>query len=203
MNAAITPTQQRLLDILHTHQREYGEAPLLEEIAQALGIRSRGVVHRHLQALQAAGLIEIEPRRRRGIRLCGDGAAAEGDDAALPLLGRIAAGRPIEAVADQQTLDLRCLAGPNRYALRVQGESMIEAGILDGDTVIIEAAESARAGEIVVALLNGGEVTLKYYYPRPDGSVVLAPANSRMEPMRFAADQVSIQGRLVGQVRIY
>ena len=88
-------------------------------------------------------------------------------------------------------------------ALRVRGESMIEAGILDGDTVIVEACEAARNGDIVVALIDDGEVTLKYYHPRPDGTVVLVPANAQMEPMRFPAAAVRVQGRVVGQLRLY
>lgn len=194
-----TDTRQRILECLHDWRATRGGAPTVAEIAAAVGLRSRGVVHRHLKALEAAGLIAMPPRQRRGVRLLE--AAATGTE--LPLLGCIAAGRPIEAITDARGFDLRALLGAGRYALRVQGDSMIEAGILDGDTVVIEACEQARNGAIVVALLDDGSVTLKYYHPRPDGSVVLAPANAALEPLRYPAERVRIQGRLVGVVRLY
>ncbi|TCO82978.1 repressor LexA [Plasticicumulans lactativorans] len=181
-------TRQRILECLHNWRATRGGAPTVAEIAAAVGLRSHGVVHRHLKALEAAGLIAMPPRQRRSVRLLG--AAATGTE--LPLLGCIAAGRPIEAITDAHGFDLRALLGVGRYALRVQGDSMIEAGILDGDAVAIEACEQARNGAIVVALLDDGSVTLKYYHPRPDGSVVLAPANAALELLRYPAERVRI-----------
>lgn len=208
--SALTLTERRIYEFIADFVRNNGRGPTRAEIAAGVGMKSRGTVQRYVQALADAGLIELDEQRWHGIRLKSQAAAADEapdasdpDDWSLPLLGRIAAGQPIEAVADEQRLDLRLLGGANRYALRVRGESMIEAGILDGDTVIVEACESARNGEIVVALIEGGEVTLKYYHPRPDGTVLLVPANARMEPMRYPADSVQVQGRIVGQLRLY
>lgn len=122
----------------------------------------------------------------------------------IPLLGRIAAGRPIEAIEDAESLDLGAFfVGPDRYALRVTGDSMVDVGILDGDTVILRKQETARPGEVVVALIDGQEATLKRLGRVENGMVELIPENSAMRPMHYAAGRVSIQGVLVGQLRSY
>ena len=132
------------------------------------------------------------------------GPAREDDPNRVPLLGRIAAGLPIEAIEDQDHLDLAGLfAGPDRYALRVSGDSMIEAGILDGDTVIVRKQDVANVGDIVVALIDGHEATLKRLGPSVGGTVELVPANASLEPMRYPASRVRVQGVLVGQLRRY
>jgi repressor LexA len=124
--------------------------------------------------------------------------------AVLPVLGRIAAGLPIEAIADESEIDLtQFFMGPNRFVLRVAGESMIEAGILNDDMVIVESRPTARDGDIVVALIDRDEATLKYFRRNVDGSITLTPANRSMTPMRFAAARVAIQGVVVGQMRQY
>jgi repressor LexA len=125
-------------------------------------------------------------------------------DFRIPLLGRIAAGLPIEAIEDQSHLDLaEFFIGPDRYALRVTGESMIDAGILDGDTVILRKQNTARKGEIVVALIDGQEATLKRLGEVADGMIELIPENEAMQTMRYSVNRVSIQGVLVGQLRSY
>jgi len=122
----------------------------------------------------------------------------------IPLLGKIAAGHPIEAMSNEDTLDLAgFFIGPDRYALRVTGDSMIEAGILDGDTVIVKKQSVARTGDIVVALIDRLEATLKRLGPARDGSVELIPENDTMAPMRYATSRVDIQGIVVGQMRSY
>jgi repressor LexA len=122
----------------------------------------------------------------------------------LPLLGRIAAGRPIEAIPGEDEIDLsEFFVNRDRFVLRVQGDSMIEDGILDGDMVIVEKRETAENGEIVVALIDGIEATLKRLQKNRDGSVTLRPANSQMPPMRYPAARVRIQGIVVGQFRSY
>ncbi|MFK7995475.1 MAG: LexA family protein [Granulosicoccus sp.] len=122
----------------------------------------------------------------------------------IPLLGRIAAGQPIEAIEDANYLDLAAFfIGPDRYALRVSGESMIDVGILDGDTVILRKQNTARAGDIVVALIDSQEATLKRLGDVKDGMVELIPENSTMTTMHYAVDRVSFQGVLVGQLRSY
>ncbi|MEE9320713.1 MAG: transcriptional repressor LexA [Granulosicoccus sp.] len=125
-------------------------------------------------------------------------------DFRIPLLGRIAAGMPIEAIEDQSYLDLAAFfIGPDRYALRVTGESMIDVGIMDGDTVILRKQETARTGDIVVALIDGQEATLKRLGKIRDGMVELIPENASMKTMHYGADRVSFQGVLVGQLRSY
>lgn len=182
---------------------EYRQGPLLEEIATGLGIKSKGVVHRYVQSLAKSGVIELMPGRHRGIQLAGEG---NHDDSApvLPLLGRIAAGVPIEAIPDQQELNLAdFFIAPGRFVLKVQGESMIDAGILPDDMVVVESCMTARNGEIVVALVDQQEATLKRFKNNQDGTVTLIPENSNMQPMVFDAHRVHIQGVLVGQMRSY
>lgn len=125
-------------------------------------------------------------------------------DFRIPLLGRIAAGQPIEAIEDANYLDLAAFfIGPDRYALRVSGESMVDVGILDGDTVILRKQNTAQQGDIVVALIDGQEATLKRLGETRDGVVDLIPENSTMPTMRYDASRVSFQGVLVGQLRSY
>lgn len=134
----------------------------------------------------------------------GEGPGRQAENFMIPLLGRIAAGLPIEAIEDQHYLDLAAFfIGPDRYALRVTGDSMIDVGILDGDTVILRKQETANAGDIVVALIDGQEATLKRLGEVRDGMVELIPENASMEIMRYAAGRVSFQGVLVGQLRNY
>jgi len=198
-----TDRSRQVYDFVRAYTARHGCAPKLREIADHLGITSRGVVHRHLRALEDEGLIRIEPVRARGIRLS-RGRATATRPPVLPLLGRIAAGRPIEAIPGEEEIDLsEFFVSRDRFVLRVQGDSMIEDGILDGDMVIVEKRETAENGEIVVALIDGIEATLKHLQKNRDGSVTLRPANGRMPPMRYPAARVRIQGVVVGQFRSY
>lgn len=201
----LTDRERQVYDFVRAYTRRHGVPPKLREIGAHLGIASRGTVHRYLRAIEERGLIAITPDRARGVRLLNQ---KRGDDSAagttLPVLGRIAAGLPIEAIPDETHIDLaEFFMGPNRFVLRVEGESMIEAGILHGDMVIVESRNSARDGEIAVALIDQQEATLKYFQRNPDGSITLRPANSRFLPMRYAAERVAIQGVVVGQMRSY
>jgi len=197
-----TDRSREVYDFVRAYTLRHGYAPKLREIAVHLGIRSRGVVHRHLRALEDEGWLRIEPERARGVRLRGH--AAAGRPGQLPLLGRIAAGRPIEAIPGEDEIDLsEFFVNHNRFVLRVAGNSMIEDGILDGDMVVIEKREMAENGEIVVALIDGIEATLKRLQRNRDGSLTLRPANSNMPPLRYAAARVRIQGVVVGQFRSY
>ena len=202
-----TDRERQVYDFVCAYTRRRGVAPKLKEIAAHLGIGSRGVVHRYLRALEAEGLLAIEPEVARGVRLVPTGRAPKAKAAkpgSLPVLGRIAAGLPIEAIPDETQIDLsEFFMGPNRFVLRVAGDSMIEAGILNDDMVIVESRASARNGEIVVALIDRDEATLKYFQRNDDGSITLRPANRAMAPMRFAAERVAIQGVVVGQMRSY
>ena len=197
----VTRAQQRTLDYIRRHCLQYGHAPSLAEIALGIGIRSRGVIHRNVQALADAGAITLQPGRKRGIRLAEDVVISA---YTLPMLGRIAAGKPIEAVPGQDTLDLAVfLLGPDRFALQVRGDSMIEAGILDGDTVIVRQGSEARDDDIVIALIDSQEATLKRIKRRADGNVMLIAANKAIPPLIYSAERVTIQGVVVGQMRSY
>ena len=197
----LTPRQQQTLTFIQHFIRSQGQAPSLSEVALGIGIHSKGVAHRYVQALAEAGYLILHPGRQRGIELV----ESDSDDKGLtiPLLGCIAAGRPIEAIPGQDVLDLSTLYGPNRYALRVTGDSMVDAGILDGDTVIIEQREIADDGDIVVALIDGEDVTLKRLKYRQDGNLALIAENATMPPMIYAAERVAIQGVVAGQLRWY
>jgi len=196
-----TDRERQVYDFVRVYSRQHGVAPKLREIAEKLGIRSRGVIHRYLRSLADEGLIEIEPEVARGVRLKGRSSRRS---TVLPVLGRIAAGLPIEAIPDETEIDLSgFLVGPNRFVLRVSGDSMIEAGILDGDMVVVDSQSTARDGEIVVALIDRNEATLKFFHRNGDGSITLKPANQTLRPMRFAGDRVTVQGVVVGQMRAY
>ncbi|MBF0219062.1 MAG: transcriptional repressor LexA [Gammaproteobacteria bacterium] len=194
----LTRKQQQILAFLQQHHAEFPHPPTLDELCHALGLVSRGSLHRHIQALVEAGLVEAMQGKRRGVRLT---AAAGGDE--LPYIGAIAAGQPIEALTAAETVAIPPLlrGGEHCYVLRVKGESMIDMGILDGDYVIIEPRQSAVNGEIVVALI-AGEVTLKRIEQRRDATI-LYPENKLMQPLIYPPDAVVIQGVLVGQMRSY
>jgi repressor LexA len=203
----LTDSLRRTLEFIQEFIEKQGYAPKLPEIAQGIGIKSTGVVHRYVHALEESGYIAIEKRRHRGIRLLHSPAQDNQSSApirAIPLLGEIAAGQPIEAIPDQQFIELSYVfQGKNIYALRVKGDSMIEAGILDGDWVICEQANQAQDGQIVVALVDNQEATLKRIKQHANGTVALIPENHSMEAMVYPAERVTIQGILIGQLRSY
>jgi repressor LexA len=196
----LTPTQDRVLSFIRRYLNRRGYAPSLIEIAEGIGITSKGTAHRHVQALADAGRIRLISGRKRGIELVSEEAAAK---SSLPLLGRIAAGQPIEAITGQDRLDLSDLLGPNRYALQVRGSSMIGAGILDGDLVVIERCDTADDGAIVVALIDDEEATLKRLKRLKSGRIKLIAENPEMPPLTYPAKRVRIQGVLVYQLRRY
>ncbi len=197
----LTRRQQEIYDYLQEHLDEFVHPPTLEELCYELGLSSKGSLHKQIQALIDAGLIEPMNNQRRGIRLASGTGVAEDE---LPMLGYIAAGSPIEAIEQQEYLEVPPTLRTQKpcYVLQVRGDSMIDEGILDGDYIVVEQRNRARNGEIVVALVDGSEATLKRIEQQP-GKVILHPANSRMKPMRFRPDQVEIQGVLVGQMRSY
>lgn len=198
----LTDQQRKVLDFIERYSAIHAVPPKLQEIADGIGIRSRGVAHRYVQALAEAGYVENLPGRHRGIRLLMSN--PHRPETTLPLLGRIAAGKPIEAIPGQDELDLTEFFGHNHFAIQVKGDSMIEAGILDGDTVIIQFRETANDGDIVVALIDESETTLKRFQRSQRGRYIrLIPANSTMEPMVYEAERVRIQGVLIGQLRKY
>jgi repressor LexA len=196
----LTPRQQQILDVLRERAGQFEHPPTLEKLCGLLGLRSRGSLHKHVQALIRAGFVEPMAGQHRGIRLIAD----ERTDDGLPLLGRIAAGRPIEVLPQPEQIQVPpCLRTDKPcYVLQVVGDSMREAGILDGDYVVIEQRDHARNGEIVVALVRGEEATLKRILQEP-ARTMLYPENSTMEAMEFRPEEVQIQGVLVGQMRSY
>ena len=200
----LTRRQQEIYDYLREHLDEFPHPPTLDELCDALGLKSRGSLHKQIQALIEAGLVEPMHKLRRGIRLVDVVPDATTDTDALPLYGYIAAGRPIEAISNPETIDVpaRLRTQNPCYVLEVRGDSMIDEGILDGDWVVIEHRDQARNGEIVVALVDGEEATLKRLEKR-SGEVVLHPANSSLSAMHFSPERVQIQGVLVGQMRRY
>ena len=198
----LTDKQQLTLDFIQRYISIHTVAPKLQEIAEGIGINSRGVAHRYVQALIDSGFITMDSGRHRGIRLRKPN--THNTESILPLLGKIAAGRPIEAIPGEDQIDLRDFFGHNNFAVRVQGDSMIEAGIMDGDTVIIEFRETANDGDIVVALIDESETTLKRFKRSKKGRYIkLIPANKDMEEMVYEASRVRIQGVLIGQLRKY
>lgn len=200
----LTRRQQEIYDYLRQHLDEFPHPPTLDELCDALGLKSRGSLHKQIQALIEAGLIEPMHNLRRGIRLVEDDGMPASDNDTLPLYGYIAAGRPIEAISNPEQIDVpNQLRTPNPcYVLEVRGDSMIEEGILDGDWVVIEHREQARNGEIVVALVDDEEATLKRLEKNAN-EIVLHPANSALSAMHFNPERVKIQGVLVGQMRRY
>lgn len=200
----LTRRQHAIIELLRRRAEAQAPAPTLSELCDQLGLRSRGSLHKQVQALVDAGLVEPMKGQHRGVRLTPVPIAAEQGLATLPLLGRIAAGRPVEAISEPEQIEVPSHLRRRRpcYVLQVVGDSMCEIGILDGDQVIIEQRDHAADGEIVVALIRGEEATLKRILQQP-GRVLLYPENSAMEAMEYHPDEVQIQGVLVGQMRAY
>jgi repressor LexA len=202
----LTRRQREIFAFLRDNYENFAHPPTLDELCAALGMASRGSLYKHVMALIAAGLVEpFASNKQGGIRLS---AKAERSYTAcehsLPFVGKIAAGRPIEALENIHYMAVPELLKSDKpcYVLQVQGDSMVEAGIFDGDWVIIEQCSVAKNGEIVVALIEKAEATLKYIEQSP-GEVRLIPANAGMTTMTYRPDQVEIQGVLVGQMRSY
>lgn len=198
----LTRKQQEIYEFLVNHENSFSHPPSLDELCRAMGLKSRGSLHKHIQALTDAGLVEPANRKQRGIRLRARDLPDAGPE--LPLVGYIAAGRPIEAVENPEFIGVpdRLKTTNPCFVLQVKGDSMIDDGILDGDWVVIERRNHARNGEIVVALIEHSEATLKRIEQRP-GEILLIPSNTDMAPMHYKPEQVEIQGVVVGQMRSY
>ncbi len=228
----LTKKQHELLTFINSELQQHGISPSFDEMKEALNLKSKSGIHRLITALEERGFIRRMPHRARALEILklpesavadpkrgfrpsiveGGFASAgprsrEVDEGliSMPLYGRIAAGVPIEALRDPNdymTVPLSMLGSGDHFALEVAGDSMIEAGILDGDTAIIQRSETAENGAIVVALVDDQEATLKRLRRRGD-SVALEPANAAYETRIFPPDRVRIQGRLVGLIRRY
>jgi repressor LexA len=205
---ALTKRQKEVLNYLVSFLNKNGYSPSFEEIAHALKLTSLATVHKHLSTLEKKGFIRRGYNQSRSIEVTQlpkpvreeilDRHVVE-----LPLAGRIAAGRPLEAVEDNETISLADFARGKSFVLQVKGESMREDHILDGDYIVVEQTQVANPGEIVVALVGGDDATVKRFYREPGGKIRLQPANSQMEPIIVPAQDVRIQGRVVGVLRKY
>ena len=198
----LTKRQQEILRVVEDHIEEHGYPPTVREIGDAVGLTSSSTVHAHLQALETRGALKRDPAKPRALDLARRRPArVEGDVRVLPLLGRIAAGAPIlaeEHVEEHVAVPGILTSSGDCFLLRVRGESMIEAGILDGDYVVVRRQDDCEEGEIVAALVDGSEATVKRLH-RVAGRVRLSPENSTMEPVY--PDAVQVLGKVVGVFR--
>ena len=217
----LTRKQHELLYFIDGRLRSTGVSPSFEEMKEALALKSKSGVHRLISALEERQFIRRLPNRARALEVLrlpdaeepasnvvqadfSRGRRSRPDAIEVPLHGRIAAGQPIEAMEEGATLVVPAslLGGGEHYALQVSGDSMVEAGILDGDFALVERCDTAREGDIVVALIDGHEATLKYL--RREGAMIrLDPANSGYQPQRYVASRVRVQGKLAGLLRRY
>jgi repressor LexA len=203
----LTKRQKEVLDFLVTFVNKHGYSPSFEEIARALRLTSLATVHKHITTLERKGFIRRGYNQSRSIEVTQlpkpvRDQVLERHAMELPLVGRIAAGRPLEAIEEHETFSLGQFArAGGSFVLQVKGNSMVEDHILDGDYIVVEPTQVANPGEIVVALVGGEEATLKRFYREAGGKIRLQPANSAMQPIVVAANDVKIQGRVTGVLR--
>lgn len=200
----LTKRQKEILDHIDGFIAERGYAPSFEEIAHHFGYSSLATVHEHLSNLERKGYIRKSYNESRSIELV---KPEEGPQAVeLPLLGRVAAGLPIEAVSQSETFAVppdMVRRGRDNYVLKVQGDSMIDEQIRDGDYIVVSQQDTADNGQMVVALVDGDSATVKKLYREPGNRIRLQPANERMDPIVVDARQVQVQGVVVGVIRKY
>ncbi len=214
---ALTKRQFQVLSFLDSFTQKSGYCPSFDEIRRSLKLSSLATVHKHIHNLEKKGFIQRGYNQSRSIEIVNraplDNAELAGSshtarsrktELALPLLGRIAAGRPVEAVSSNESLPLSDFVGKeNVYVLRVKGDSMIEDHICDGDFVIVDGSSSAENGDTIVALIDNNEATLKKFYREKDNTVRLQPANTKMKPILIREQDLKIQGRVIGVLRKY
>ena len=208
---ALTRRQREIYDFISRFVDDHGYSPSFEEIAEGVQLSSLATVHKHIGNLETKGLLKRDYNRARSIDLVKPkgqlkkafAAAAATNMAGLPFMGRIVAGQPLEAVENPETISLGDFTGSKEvFVLEVAGESMQDEHIVDGDYILVERTNTARDGEIVVALVDGSDTTLKRIYR--EGDVIrLQPSNAKMEPIRVPAASVRIQGRVIGVLRKY
>ncbi len=205
---AITKRQREVYDFISEFVQKNGYSPSFEEIGEGLGLSSLATVHKHITNLEEKGLLTRDYNRSRSIDLLPPKgrlkqAMAVNTTMVLPLLGRIAAGQPIEAVANPETISLAdFVRNKEVFVLEVRGESMQDEHILSGDYVLVEKAKTAHNGDIVIALVDGSDATLKRFYREGD-NIRLQPSNVTMQPIIVPAAAVDIQGRVIGILRKY
>ena len=202
----LTKRQKQVLDFIARFQDENGYCPSYEEIAHGLDLASLATVHKHISALENKSYLKRGFNQSRSLELAPKYLQEQRRTRPLevPLLGRIAAGSPVESVEQRETLNFADFAGNgNTFALEVRGNSMIEDHICDGDLILLEKVSQIRDGDIVVALVGGSETTLKRFYREAGDQVRLQPANAALKPIIVAARDVQIQGRLLAVLRKY
>jgi repressor LexA len=231
---ALTRRQKQVLDYLVNFINRHGYSPSFEEIGKSLRLSSLATVHKHVETLEKKGFVHRGYNQSRSIEVVavpgsvpfsktaarglgrktsaaretsshGAAAAALLGNLEFPLLGRIAAGQPVEAIPNPETISLGDFGArrSNVFVLRVKGDSMIDDHICDGDYILVEGAQTATNGEIVVALTDGTDATLKRFFRETHGRVRLQPANAQMDPIVLPARDVKIQGRVIGVLRKY
>ena len=205
---ALTKRQKEFLDFLAGFLEKRGYSPSYEEIAEGLSLASLATVHKHILALESKHYVKRGFNQSRSLELApkyyDEQRQFRPPSLEVPLLGRIAAGAPVEAIAGQETLSFADFAGDTgTYALQVRGESMIEDHICDGDFVLVQRSDGARDGDIVVALVDGMETTLKRFYAEPGDRVRLQPANASMPPIYVSRSALQIQGKVLAVLRRY
>jgi len=207
---ALTKRQKEVLDFIADFVEENGYSPSYEELAQGLHLASLATVHKHIQALESRNYLRRLFNQSRSLEVSSKYAQerrksrSTGKAPEIPLAGRIAAGTPVEAIEGHNTLQFSDFTGKgDTFALEVSGESMIEDHIMSGDYVLVERTQQAQDGEIVVALVDGSEATLKRLYHEPNGTIRLQPANASMKPIVLDAASVQIQGRVLAVLRKY
>lgn len=203
---ALTKRQKQVYDFIADFVARNGYSPSFEEIGQGMELSSLATVHKHISNLEKKGLLKRDYNRSRSIDVLPPRGRMKQTMAApfsLPLLGRIAAGQPIEAVENPESISLQDFTGSKDvFVLQVRGDSMQDEAILDGDYVLVEKVQTARNGEIVVALVDGADTTLKRFYKEGD-RIRLQPSNAAMQPIVVAAAAVQLQGRVIGVLRKY
>jgi repressor LexA len=200
---AITRRQKEVIDFLTNFVAKNSYSPSYEEIAAGLGLSSLATVHKHVTNLQTKGILQRAHNRSRSIDIIPTRPAKKPSSDRLPLMGRIAAGQPVEAVENSESISLNDIIGSREvFALEVRGDSMRDEHIVSGDYVLVERTKTAREGEIVVALIDGADATLKRFY-REGNMIRLQPSNAEMAPIYAPAASVSIQGKVLGMLRKY
>jgi repressor LexA len=206
---ALTRRQKEVVDFIAKFVDENGYSPSYEEIAQALKLASLATVHKHISALQAKNYLKRAHNQSRSVDIAPKylverQRVRQQQSLEVPLLGRIAAGQPVESYPDRAALSFADFLGhSDTFALEVRGDSMIDDHICDGDMILVERTSEAKDGDIVVALVGGTETTLKRLYREPNGSLRLQPANSTMKPIYVRPEDLEIQGRLLAVLRKY
>jgi repressor LexA len=196
----LTRLEKKVLGFISHYTAEHDHAPTLREIGEELAINSKGTVHRYVESLVKKGQLCRKGRGWRGISLNPGNSRSL---TILPLHGCIEAGKAIEVIPSQNEINFSaCLLGPDKFALKVVGHTMIEAGIFDGDYVVVRKTDSAENEDIVVALIDGGEVTLRRLRKHGD-RIELIPANKALVSLIYPTERVHIQGVVTGQLRLY